>query len=145
MSVFPSPSSSTLLASEDVTQKQSFPEKLYEIIENATEQGLAKWEGDGKIFKITEPERFADELLPHYFRQTKYKSFQRQLNVYGFKRIHHGVHKGGYIHSLFQKGYPDLCKSIARLSPYKSKAAVSYTIMHCNKAGKYYLTCVFVL
>ncbi|KAL3910718.1 MAG: hypothetical protein SGILL_007582 [Bacillariaceae sp.] len=52
--------------------------------------------------------------MPRYFNQTKYKSFQRQCNIYGFQRIHHGPHKGGYAHKYFLQDMPDLCSEIKR-------------------------------
>jgi HSF-type DNA-binding len=39
-----------------------------------------------------------------WFRHSKYSSFQRQLNIYGFKRIHQGIDKNAYYHEHFIKG-----------------------------------------
>ena len=39
--------------------------------------------------------------MGHYFNQTHYKSFQRQLHIYGFRRIKKGKDMGGYYSSLF--------------------------------------------
>jgi HSF-type DNA-binding len=36
-----------------------------------------------------------------FFSQSKYASFQRQLNLYGFSRMTHGVDKGAYWHDCF--------------------------------------------
>ena len=50
-----------------------------------------------------------------WFRQQKYASFQRQLNIYGFKRITAGPDKGGYYNELFLRGKPGLAYRINRM------------------------------
>jgi hypothetical protein len=42
---------------------------------------------------------------------------QRQLNLYGFRRIGEGPDKGGYIHEHFLRGKKSLCKKIKRKKP----------------------------
>ena len=44
------------------------------------------WQPHGRCFLVRQPERFR-ELLPRYFTLSKIASFQRQLNLYGFKRL----------------------------------------------------------
>lgn len=40
--------------------------------------------------------------MRRYFKQTKYKSFQRQLHIYGFRRIGKGsMDRGAYVHPMF--------------------------------------------
>lgn len=41
-------------------------------------------------------------------------SFQRQLNLYGFKRVTSGPDKGSFFHELFLKERPDLCSIMFR-------------------------------
>jgi hypothetical protein len=56
-----------------------------------------------------------------YFKQTKYKSFQRQTNIYGFRRIQTGPNKGGYSHKYFiRQQTPELCDLIMRRSANQS-------------------------
>jgi hypothetical protein len=55
----------------------------------------------GKAFRVHHPEAFARTVMPNYFKQTKYKSFQRQLHMYGFQRIRKGLDTGAYFHSMF--------------------------------------------
>ena len=95
----------------------SFPCKLYAMLEDAERCGfdhVIHWQSGGKSFKVSKPEIFANEIMAGYFAQTKFKSFQRQLNIYGWKKIHHGPDKGGYVHRFFLRGKPDLCHRIVR-------------------------------
>jgi hypothetical protein len=65
-------------------------------------QNIVSWQPHGKAFRVHDHEEFAGTIIPRYFKQTKYKSFQRQLNLYGFHRIRNkGLDKGAYCHPLF--------------------------------------------
>ena len=52
--------------------------------------------------------------MPVYFKQTKFASFQRQLNIYGFIRLTTGKDKGGYYHEFFLRHKLILCENIIR-------------------------------
>jgi HSF-type DNA-binding len=49
-----------------------------------------------------------------FFNQSKYTSFQRQLNLYGFHRVSSGPDKNSYYHPLLLRGRPDLCRLLLR-------------------------------
>ena len=49
-----------------------------------------------------------------FFSQTKYPSFQRQLNLYGFSRFAHGRDKGAYFHACFVRGKRALVRNMVR-------------------------------
>lgn len=76
---------------------------------------IIAWLPHGLSFKILDYKRFAEETIPKYFRHTKLTSFQRQLNLYGFRRISKGQDNGAYFHANFQRGRPDLVAEIRRL------------------------------
>ena len=52
--------------------------------------------------------------MPRYFAQTKYKSFTRQLNIYGFQRIidRESLDFGAYHNKCFVRGQQELCRYI---------------------------------
>ena len=61
------------------------------------------------------PEAFVDKVMKNHFQQTKYKSFQRQLNLWGFERNNkESIERGSYRHPLFIKGRKDLCQEMGR-------------------------------
>jgi hypothetical protein len=64
----------------------------------------------GRAFKIHTVVEFVSKVLPKYFKLSKWSSFVRQLNLYGFRRFNHGNHgtsqdhHGAYYHELFLRG-----------------------------------------
>jgi hypothetical protein len=76
---------------------------------NAVFESAIQWLPDGNGFKIANIQVFTTQVLPVYFGTLKYKSFLRQLNIYGFERLH-----GAYIHPYFVRGHPDLCWNMKR-------------------------------
>ena len=64
----------------------------------------------GRAFRIHQRDKFEEKILRHYFRGQKgLTSFQRQLNIYGFKLItQNTVDEGAYFHPYFVRGRPDL-------------------------------------
>jgi hypothetical protein len=48
---------------------------------------IVSWLPDGKSFRIYVPSKFAELVIPKYFRDAKYKSFQRKLYLYGFRSL----------------------------------------------------------
>mmetsp|Transcript_26869 Transcript_26869/g.35041 ORF Transcript_26869/g.35041 Transcript_26869/m.35041 type:complete len:373 (-) Transcript_26869:431-1549(-) len=98
--------------------RKPFPHKLYELLEKVEANGLShiiSWQPHGMAFIVRNPQEFAKSIMPQEFRQTKYSSFQRQLNLYGFQRLYRGPDKGGYYHYSFIRGEEVLLDRISRV------------------------------
>ena len=70
-------------------KRASFPTKLYEMLESVGLLGLSDsvtWLSHGRAFAVLNNEKFMDYVVPMFFKQTKIRSFTRQLNLWGFKR-----------------------------------------------------------
>ncbi len=66
------------------SKRRDFPSKLYEMLHDSQTQGrehIISWDPDGKSFKVHQPEAFVTEVMPKYFNQTKYRSFQRMVGA----------------------------------------------------------------
>jgi len=103
----------------NIFTKFAFPFKLHSLLENAEKSNrcdIISWMPNGKAFKIHKPKDFADFIMPQYFNQTKYRSFQRQLYIYGFDRVKDKTSddNGAYFHNLFVRGETDLCLDMTR-------------------------------
>lgn len=77
-----------------------FPSKLYSMLHDAESNGfddVVSWgrSEENGCFKVHRKKEFENQILPGYFKMTKYKSFTRQLHNYGFVWIRHGPDKGG--------------------------------------------------
>ncbi|KAL3939143.1 MAG: hypothetical protein SGARI_001479 [Bacillariaceae sp.] len=91
---------------------------MLNVTTNSREEDLSHiaWMNYGKSFKILNTAKFAQRTLPKFFPNTQYKSFIRQLNIYGFNRVkdRKSPAYGEYSHDLFVKGKPDLCVLMTR-------------------------------
>lgn len=106
---------------------QVFPRKLYEILTD--EQDTISWTKNGKSFVISDMETFSNDVLLSYFRHQKYSSFQRQLNLYGFKKICKGPDVGAYAHDFFERNKPEQLKYVRRL-PQGAKTRLEVGSIH---------------
>jgi len=94
-----------------------FPKIVHTMITEA-DDSVISWveDGDAFVFKIRKK---IGDVLQTYFQHKKYSSFQRQLNMYGWKKYNHGKFKGAFHHPHFHrdKGSTDDLVQIRRKGP----------------------------
>lgn len=95
-------------------RKFMFPYQLHRMLEDAEVFGfdhVVSFVPGTSLFKVYNSKKFENVILGRYLpTQTRYKSFLRQLNMYGFSR----VIGGAYGHPLFVRGEEKLCDHMTR-------------------------------
>jgi hypothetical protein len=105
-----------------------FPSKLYRLLEHVDEKGLndiISWSEDGRSIALHKPRAFSETLYTEFFGKAPFRNFQRNLYLYGFKRILPLVDGRFYSHPLFLRGKEDqlnLIKRITRKAVHTSKS-----------------------
>lgn len=119
----------------EVAQQLRFPWKLHLLLERCEYEQRQKhatcaaeskntaslsdmpisWLPCGKAFKVHDKERFVQEIMPSFFGTQSFKTFQRNLNLWGFTRVSKGPQKDVCSHPLFLKGFPAVCQSMKRI------------------------------
>ncbi|XP_026999691.2 heat shock factor protein 5-like isoform X2 [Tachysurus fulvidraco] len=117
--------------------RRKFPSKLWHLVNDPQICSIC-WDDSGEGILICQ-EAFeaevlstADKQMNKYFKTTGFISFVRQLNLYGFRKVHPDyetlLKKDGTIHHFcnphFKRTNPELLVNLKRLTPsYKAKLA----------------------
>lgn len=106
------------------TNRLTFPVRLHCLLCQAARLGvqdIISWDMTGTKFIIHKQEEFAFKVLPNLFKQTKFASFRRQLNAYGFDRVletrisnKSNAVRIVYEHNDFKREDPDACANMTR-------------------------------
>jgi len=84
------PISQNAMTDEAVAQivsNTSVPEFLYQLTKMLTDEHREIIEWSNAKIEVHNPHRLESEVLNKYFRHSKYASFQRQLNYFGFRKL----------------------------------------------------------
>jgi hypothetical protein len=98
-------------------------------------ESIISWQPHGTAFRVHQPKEFARIVMPRYFKQTKYKSFQRQLHIYGFCRIGKGsFDRGAYVHPMFVRHNKSMSLRMSCIK-IKGKKNKSSNAVHHDRAA----------
>ena len=106
----------------DLFPRRQFPEKLYNMLELADAQGFGpssnaiSWLPNGRAFTVRDITVFMESIVPLFFRQSKMRSFARQLNIWGFKRVNTSDGSCTYCHERFVRGSPEELRFMVRIT-----------------------------
>ncbi|KAJ6629157.1 HSF-type DNA-binding-domain-containing protein [Mycena sp. CBHHK59/15] len=70
----------------DTKPQATFLTKLYALLERTENHHMIRWDPQGEHIVVERPEQLALHVLPSIYRQSRFASFSRQLNIYGFMR-----------------------------------------------------------
>ena len=106
------------------TVQPLFMSKAYEMINNCPYE-LGGWGPRGDSIIIRNSVEFAAKVIPTYFRHNNFSSFVRQLNLFGFAKVHSTVLAQNsdnsyleYKHPSFLRDRPELLIEIIRKPPF---------------------------
>jgi hypothetical protein len=103
-----------------------FLKKTFQMLEHSSCE-LVHWTHKGDSFVITDPDAFAERIIPLYFKHNNFSSFVRQLNFYGFRKVKSDAQDKNaweFKHEKFVQRRPDLLNEIRRKSYAEGTGAV---------------------
>jgi hypothetical protein len=89
---------------------------MHAILTNPALNDIVAWAPHGRSWTILKPRAFEVRILPKYFEHSKFSSFVRQANGWGFRRLSssEGNERNTYYHEYFLRGMPWLVKKMRR-------------------------------
>ncbi|GAA5803629.1 hypothetical protein HPULCUR_009112 [Helicostylum pulchrum] len=126
----------------------AFLHKLFNMVNDSLTTQFIRWSKDGNSFLVEDHEKFAELVLPRFYKHNTFASFVRQLNMYDFHKIPH-IQQGVLItidntenevwefsHANFKRDRPDLLVSIARKRNKDRNNAIDMETMELGSVVK---------
>lgn len=99
------------------------PEDLRQMLEEAQLDGntsIVAWCKHGRAFAVLDKAAFTDQIMPRYFKASKFAYFSDAIRQWGFRRFRCGPDKGAFYHKLFLRGQPELTRHLTRIQMNES-------------------------
>lgn len=99
-----------------VDDSESFPNKLLALIQTASDNDLLdaiSWLPHGRAIAIRDEDLFMG-IVTRFFKVSVFRSFTRQLHLWGFSRVQRGPEKGAWWNPHFLRNRPDVMRRLVR-------------------------------
>lgn len=99
-----------------VDDSESFPNKLLALIRTASDNDLLdaiSWLPHGRAIAILDEDLFMG-IATRFFKVSMFRSFTRQLHLWGFSRVQKGPEKGAWWNPHFLRNRPDVMRRLVR-------------------------------
>jgi len=85
------------------SNQNSFPYKLYDMLQDSDSKEAIAWTENGDAFRIIDHQLLSN-VLPKYFRHNNVNSFIRQVYFWDFRKLAYGPESGCYKNEVNQNG-----------------------------------------
>lgn len=120
-------------------EEMTFSEKVHDILSYEEEYGpYIRWMPHGRAFKVHIAKIFEEQICPKYFGHSRFSSFLRLLNNYGFKQITTGIDRNCYYHEvshLWDLGIP-LLRIVTNAIPFTVFPSLYAASMQIHASAK---------